>query len=189
MSPRPRPTPGRLLPAAAVLVAVLTAGGAPVTEPVPVPAAAVSPGTSGTESRAVRVLRDWDARRAAAWASGDPARLAVLYVPGSRTGRVDRAMLAAYADRGLRVTGLRMRLLAVEVLAADPGRLRLRVTDRLARAVARGPGTRVRLPRDRPTTRVVVLCRGPGGWRVVEVVPAQRSAAANTAATSRSAKE
>lgn len=122
---------------------------------------------------AIDVLRAWDARRAEAWAAGDPQALRRLYTPGSRTGRQDRAALAAYADRGLRVTGARMQLLAVDVLRASDHRVTLRVTDRLSRAVARGPRGAVVLPRDRPSTWKVRLSRRAGEWRVAEVRPAR----------------
>lgn len=62
-----------------------------------------------------------------------------------------------------------MQLLAVRVLQERPGRLRLRVTDRLTGAVAVGPPGRVRLPSDTASTRVVVLVRRGGGWQVAEV--------------------
>lgn len=73
--------------------------------PVPRPAAAVP---ARPEVAALDVLRAWDVRRARAWARGSPAALAELYTADSRTGLRDRRMLRAYADRGLRVTGLRM---------------------------------------------------------------------------------
>ncbi len=48
------------------------------------------------------VLRQWDRRRARAWAQGDPEALATLYVPGSTAGERDLARLRRYVDRGLR---------------------------------------------------------------------------------------
>jgi hypothetical protein len=122
---------------------------------------------------AIDLLRDWDARRAEAWAAGDVPAVRRLYVPGSRTGRRDSAALAAYADRGLRVTGVRHQLLAVDVLARTDRRVTLRVTDRLSRAVARGPRGPVVLPRDRPSTWRVWLCRRAGAWLMAEVRPAR----------------
>jgi hypothetical protein len=90
-----------------------------------------------------------------------------LYVEGSEAGTSDVALLRAYLRRGLRVEEMRMQLLAVEVLREEHRLLRLRVTDRLAGAVAVGEGTRVDLPHDAASTRVVELRRSPGGrWRV-----------------------
>lgn len=113
------------------------------------------------------VLHAWDERRAAAWAAGDPAGLRSLYTAGSVAGRHDAAMLRAWTDRGLRVRGLRMQLLRVEVRTRTPGRLVVGVTDRVAGGVA-VPG-RVALPRDAPTRHVVTMRRVAGEWRVSSV--------------------
>ncbi|MGH3372098.1 MAG: hypothetical protein ACRDPR_19100, partial [Nocardioidaceae bacterium] len=80
-------------------------------------------------------------------------------------------LLRGYLARGLRVEGMRMQLLAVEVLARTPLRLRLRVTDRLADAVAVGAGGRMALPADRASTRVLELTRRSrsGRWLLVSV--------------------
>ena len=124
---------------------------------------------SGPE-RARAVLREWDARRAAAWASGSLRGLRGLYVDGSPAGRADARMLASYVDRGLVVRGLRTQVLALRVLGSSAGRLRLRVTDRLVggEAVTRD-GREVRLPVDRATVREVEMRRVAGEWRVLSV--------------------
>lgn len=125
-------------------------------------------------SRARRVLHRWDARRAQAWAHGDLRDLRALYSSGSAAGRHDVAMLRAWADRGLRVRGLRVQLLAVRVLDRAPDRLLLRVTDRVVDGRAGAPGRGwVPLPGDRPTTRRVRLQRTDGRWRVAAVTTAQ----------------
>ncbi len=115
------------------------------------------------------VLHDWDDRRAAAWSAGDVAGLRALYVPGSAAGRADVAMLRAWRERGLRVEGMRMQLLDLDVRRASDARLDLVVTDRLTGAVAVGPGVRRPLPRDGFTSRRVVLVERAGEWRVAEV--------------------
>jgi len=120
-------------------------------------------------AEAVAVLADWDRRRAAAWAAGDPEGLADLYVPGSRAGRQDVAMLRRWLDRGLRVQGLRMQVLDVHADEADGARRELVVTDRLAGGEAVGRRTRSLLPRDGWSTRRIVLDRADGTWRVVSV--------------------
>ena len=114
----------------------------------------------------IAVLRAWDQRRAAAWASGDPQAVSALYVAGSAAGRADRTFLAAYAARGLRVEGLAMQVLAVDVLDATTDRLVLQVTDRVARGVAVGRGRRIPLPRDEPSTWKVVMVRDEATWLV-----------------------
>jgi hypothetical protein len=115
------------------------------------------------------VLHDWDDRRAAAWAAGDVGALRALYTPGSAAGRADVAMLRAWRARGLRVTGLRMQLLAVHVRLRAPDRLVLVVTDRLAGGVV-VPGP-LGLPRDLPSRHVVTMRRVAGEWRVSRARP------------------
>jgi hypothetical protein len=91
-------------------------------------------------------------------------------VVGSAAGAADLRLLDAYRAQGLRVVGMRMQVLAVAVLEARPDRWSLRVTDRLARAVAVQGGRRRDLPRDRSSTRVITLMRGPDAvWRVSSV--------------------
>jgi hypothetical protein len=142
-----------------------------------VPGAAAPGSTARVGSRqaaAARVLHSWDARRSRAWAAGSPAALASLYLDGSAAGRADVALLRSYLARGYTVRGLRTQLLAVAVLAERPRRLRLRVTDRLAAAVAVGPEGGTRLPADAATTRELVLVRDLGRWRVASVSRAPR---------------
>jgi hypothetical protein len=169
--------PPRLLASVATLVAVLSLCGCAddgSADPEPsgggsgprLARAAAPPATFPASD----VLRAWDAARADAFAEGDVAALRSLYVEGSGAGTSDVALLRAYLRRGLRVEEMRMQLLAVEVLREERGRLRLRVTDRLAGAFAVGEGTRVALPQDAASTRVVELRRAPGGgWRVAAV--------------------
>lgn len=118
---------------------------------------------------AVSVLREWDSRRAAAWENGDGGGLAELYVPGSRAGAADVALLRGYAERGFRVRGLAMQLLEVDVRRQTPTALRLLVTDRLAGAVAVRGRTRVSLPSDAPSRREVTLRLVDGSWLVDRV--------------------
>lgn len=118
------------------------------------------------EGPAVAVLADWDRRRAAAYSAGDPVRLRGLYLPSSRAGAADVTVLRRYAARGLRVRRLRTQVLEAEVLGRRPGRLVLRVTERLAGAVAVGRGVRVRLPEDRASRHTVTLVRRAGRWVV-----------------------
>jgi hypothetical protein len=123
---------------------------------------------------ALALLRAWDHRRSRAWAAGDAAALADLYTRASRTGRHDRAMLAAYAARRLRVTGLRTQVLTASLRSWAPNRVTLEVTDRVAGAHAVGRGVRIPLPLDRPTTRVISLRQVSGTWLVAEVTDAAR---------------
>lgn len=142
----------------------------------------------GGPADASAVLHDWDDRRAAAWAAGDPAALAALYTPGSPAGRADLALLRAWRDRGLRVRGMQQQLLEIEVRRASATRLDLVVTDRLTGAVARGRGVRVPLPEDVASTSRVVLVRDGRTWRVRQAVESA-SAVRTTSWTVRSRNE
>ena len=115
------------------------------------------------------VLRAWDERRAEAWAAGDVAALRALYLPGSATGRHDAHLLDRYLARGLRVRGMGVQVLAVDVRRAGDDVLRLVVTDRLVGAVATGAGVRTALPADAPSRRLVTLRLVGSRWRVDEV--------------------
>jgi hypothetical protein len=138
----------------------------PLIEPVEIPAARAPAGPPPVE-----LLRAWDARRGEAWARGDPHLLAPLYTADSIAGRHDRAMLRAWAARGLAVRGLRTQLLAVHELAHTRSTWTLQVTDRLVGGLAVGPGVRRPLPRDGATTRTVRLRLVDGAWRVASVLP------------------
>ncbi|WP_244928719.1 hypothetical protein [Nocardioides sp. W7] len=144
----------------------------------PSPRVEAAPEAVPARAEAAAVLADWDRRRAAAWAAGDPAGLGRLYTPGSRAGREDVAMLRRWVDRGLRVTGLRMQVLDVRADNRQGPRWELVVTDRLAGGQAVGRRTRTALPRDGWSTRRIVLEQTRGEWRVgaVRTLPARPSA-------------
>jgi hypothetical protein len=128
------------------------------------------PGTARTaEAEALRLLRGWDRERSEAYATGSASRLRALYVPGAAVGAADLRVLHGWTHRGLRVSGMRTQVLALSVLEASPRLMRLRLTDRLTGAVARGSGGPVLLPRDRASTREVTLVRGGRRWRVSAV--------------------
>lgn len=174
-APSLRPVAYGLLVAGLLLVgAVLLPSGHP-TRPVP-------PAVDRTEPLAV--LHAWDRDRAAAWRDGDRRALRRLYVPGSRAGRVDVAMLAAWARRGLRVRGMQMQVASAEVRRADDDRIVVLVTDRLTGGLAvDGSGETLALPRDDWSRRRVVLVRTGERWRV-SAVTGQARPAARTAVTS-----
>jgi hypothetical protein len=126
------------------------------------------------------VLRRWDRARGRAFAEGDVNALRRLYVEGSTAGTADVRLLRGYLRRGLRVEGMRMQLLRVEVVHEDRGRLVLRVTDRLTGAIAVDRGARIPLPQDGASTRVVELRRPRPDllWRVASVRESARRPAA-----------
>ena len=126
---------------------------------------AAGPVTDG----AVAVLRDWDRRRAEAWAAGDVAELRSLYTRRSVAGARDAARLTRWLDRGLRVRRMQTQVLRARVIEERRGVLVLSVTDRIARAVAVGSRASIRLPDDSPSTWRITMRRVAGEWRVASV--------------------
>jgi hypothetical protein len=125
---------------------------------------------ASTTAAALAMLDDWDARRADAYAAASADGLRDLYVPGSGAGTADLRLLGRYQARGLRVIDLHMQVLGLAVTERRPDRWTLRVTDRLAGAVAVHGEQRTPLPRDTASTHVVTLLRGGDGrWRVARV--------------------
>ncbi|WP_344734657.1 hypothetical protein [Nocardioides fonticola] len=167
----------RSLLAATLLLAAGTACGSPAAEDPSAPPAPERP-----EVAAARAFAEWDAARAEAWAADDPHALAALYRGAAARG--DLEALARWHARGLRVTGLRTQVLALEVLDSNAGRYRLRLRARIA-DTARVVGLSVDgggggddegggdagtpLPHDTARTRVVVLARVDGAWRVERI--------------------
>jgi hypothetical protein len=191
--------PRRLLPALAVVacacVVATIVGQFLRSEPDPAAPAAAPASAPVTDEAAgpAGVLAAWDARRARAWAAGDPSALRHLYAAGSRAGAADVGLLRRYIARGLTVRGLRTQVLALEVVARTDSRLELVVTDRTVGGRAVGAhGRSVALPAGHASRRRVVLVRRRARWLVREVrehpPPDQPSAAASTSRTSSSSK-
>lgn len=165
--------PRRLLPALAVmtLLVLVLCGWAVLRPPATSTAGAPVAVPERAESEALELLRDWDSRRADAWAAGDVVALRSLYVPGSGSGEADVEMLRQYVARGLVVEGLSTQVLSLSLLRdPSPGTVRVRVTDRVSggRAVTRD-GAEQTLPVDEASTRVVTLRRVDGSWLVADV--------------------
>ncbi len=114
----------------------------------------------------VAVLREWDRRRATAWASGDLAGLRHLYVATSTAGERDVARLSRWLDQGLRVRRLETQVLRVRVIEERRAAVVLRVTDRVARAET---SSGLRLPPDAPSAWRIAMRRIAGEWKVAAV--------------------
>lgn len=126
---------------------------------------------AGAAARWLRTLRGLDGWRSRAFAAGDLRGLDRVYVPGSAPWRSDRSMLVSYRDRGLRVVGLEIRIDRLVVDRAAPGRVVLRVVDRLvAGAAIDRAGRRTALPPGGPVERLITLDGSGGNWRIVGVV-------------------
>lgn len=182
--------------ALAVVAVILVRGPAPSTRTTPAAARSVAAPAARSASPAgaadaLVVLHDWDRARAAAWSAGDVGALRRLYLRGSAAGERDVAMLRSWLARGLRVSGMSMQVVAIEVRARTAQRMVLVVTDRLVGASAtRGPRRGRRLPGDTESTRLLVLARQHARWVVASVQDVGRAAAspaASTASTSSSA--
>jgi hypothetical protein len=137
------------------------------------------PAAAETTHRAVAAAEQWasvlarlDRRRAKAYATGDPALLRAVYVPGSAVLRRDQVMLARYVRRGLHIRGLRMHVADLRVGAVRPGLVVLRVRDRVAAGTVSGRGHRRPLPADDLDARLLTLRRVDRGvWLVGGVRP------------------
>ena len=137
------------------------------------------------------VLRALDRRRASAFASGEPARLAGVYVPGSASWREDVADLTELRAAGLRARGLRLVPASVAVHQVAAGRVVLEVVDRMpsyeivdgtGRVVRRDPGRGDRVWRVTLVPADVSesvagdggtadgAADATGGWRIAQVV-------------------
>jgi hypothetical protein len=122
-----------------------------------------------TRERALQVLRDWDARRAAAFARADVVALGRLYVRGSGLARQDLAVLRDYARRDVRVTELVPQVASARVLTASEDVVELAVVERVGvTRVAVGAQERVLAP-SRFARHVLRFERVRGSWRLSSV--------------------
>jgi hypothetical protein len=143
-----------------------TSGRSPTTEPTGRDEERAAP----FEARWLRVLSALDARRAAAWRAGEPARLTSVYLAGSPVLAADQKMLSDYRRRGLSVSGVHVSYFVVDAQVQPGGAVCLLVVDRLGPAVVHDrSGTAETLPVDQPTRHRVVLRRVDGAWRIARI--------------------
>ncbi len=125
-------------------------------------------------------LRSLDVQRAQAFRTLDAATLDKIYVPGSPPWQADRALLADYRKRHIRIRGLQIHIDNASVAHQTRTTVTLRTTDHLAagQAVDR-TGTSTRLPPGTPTTHLITLTAVPPtesssqpGWRIRSIEPA-----------------
>lgn len=115
------------------------------------------------------MLRDWDARRAAAFASADPVALGRLYVRGSGLARQDLTVLRDYTRRDVRVTELVPQVTSARVLTASGKVVELALVERVGvTRVAVGARERALAP-SRFARRTVRFERVLGSWRLSSV--------------------
>lgn len=150
----------------ALLVVLLVS---PMTTPPAVASDVRPPRDRSDVAMALGLLHAWDARRAQAWADEDEQALALLYVPGSRAGRADVRLLRSYVAGDLVVRRLVTQVFSIRVLERSPGRVTVRVLDRVAGGEVEHAGNLSPLPGTRPVVHRVELRRTLGAWRVASV--------------------
>jgi hypothetical protein len=126
----------------------------------------------GDEHRWRAVLTGLDDLRARAYADLRPALLRRVYAPGSRVLRHDRGLLLRYRQRGLRVVGLRVRVLALRESAHRERRVVLHVRDQVTAGTIVGATGSRHLLADAADARAITLRRSHGRWLISEVAPA-----------------
>lgn len=131
---------------------------------------AVLAGLLGDADRHVAclVLGGLDQARAAAFATGDPARLDDAYASAEVSAQ-DRDLVLSYRKRGVRLVGAVMHRESCAAVRATADRVELEVVDRLGPAVALGREIRP-LPRDAPSRHRITLVATARGWRIGAVV-------------------
>jgi hypothetical protein len=124
------------------------------------------------------VLRDLDAQRAAAFATGEPEALTRVYQAGTEALSRDTQVLSSFAARGQRVAGLRHELVSVTALEASGDRVVLRVVDRMPAfrvESAEGDVVERHAGRAEQTWRVDLVRTG-GGWRIAALAATPQEA-------------
>jgi hypothetical protein len=114
-----------------------------------------------------------EATRAQAFATGQPALLRGVYVPGAPGLAVDQASVRSLVRRGLRAAGFTATVDRITVESATPGAATLQVVDRLAGyRLVDSAGNRVGTGAGRPPRAFTMrLVKTPVGWRIATVVP------------------
>jgi hypothetical protein len=127
-------------------------------------------------------LRALDLQRAQAFRTLDVALLDTIYIPGSTPWRSDRALLADYRSKGVRIHGLQLKIDKTTITRHTPTTVTLRTTDHLAAGQAVDKtGTTTPLPPGTPTTHLITLTATPTdrqrarsqapGWRIAAITP------------------
>lgn len=127
------------------------------------------PGARVAVVEALEVLHDWDRRRAGAWASSDEQAMRSLYLAGSSAARKDVRLLRSYRARGLVVRRIVTQVFGVRLLHRQPGRLTMRVLDRVAGGLVDDGDRELALPSSRPAVRRIEFRRIGGTWKVATV--------------------
>lgn len=178
--------PGRrgLVVGAALTLVVLAAGagwawgraaGTPSITALPVAVPPVEPSPTATGLVEWTALLDsLDRARAEAFSRAATDGLAAVWAPGSAGLAADTAAVRRLADAGRVATGLRHRVIELEVRQQSPDRVTLRTVDVLAPHEVRTiGGTVLEQVGERPAASYdVVLVKSSGRWLLASVAPA-----------------
>ena len=137
------------------------------------------PGTSSSPSMTLPQQPNWtavleglDDARGRAFAAADRAVLAEVYVSGSDLWRADAATVADLVRTGRTAVGVAHARASVTPISVAADRVELRVVEALTAYDVLGVAGRVleRRPSGATSTRVLVLVRAAGGWRLAAVL-------------------
>jgi hypothetical protein len=150
----------------------------PTRSPRPSPSASAAPtrlaAPAPQPSSWTAVVTALDRARARAFATGQAAALAAVYVPGSSAYSADLSTVSSLASRGLRARGFGSTVQRVTPMSGTPRTERLRVVDRLsgyslvtASGAVEGSGAA------RPARAfTMTLASVDGQWRIAAITPA-----------------
>jgi hypothetical protein len=146
----------------------------PLGEPAPTPTP-TSPVASASTSHPpwTTVVTQLDALRSKAFADGDPAPLASVYVPGTAAYAADLSTVSSLVSRGLRASGFTATVEQVTPQSGTATTERLRVVDRLAGyTLVDRAGAIVGRGAPRPARAFTMqLTRRASGWLVQAIAP------------------
>ncbi|MFF1823132.1 protein kinase [Kribbella sp. NPDC058245] len=158
-----------------------TSTGTPTTSG---PSRTHTPGPERSVAEWLRTLRALDLQRAQAFRTLDVALLDNIYIPGSTPWRSDRALLADYRSKGVRIHGLQLEIDKTTITRQTPTTVILRATDHLAAGQAVDKtGATTPLPPGTPTTHLITLTTTPTptdrqraqgqppAWRIAAITP------------------
>ncbi len=147
---------------------VVTPLGEPASKP-------TSPVASASTSHPpwTTVVTQLDALRSKAFADGDPAPLASVYVPGTAAYAADLSTVSSLVSRGLRASGFTATVEQVTPQSGTATTERLRVVDRLAGyTLVDRAGAIVGRGAPRPARAFTMqLTRRASGWLVQAIAP------------------
>jgi len=124
-----------------------------------------------TEPDWLAIVRALEATRSKAFNSGDVSLLRSVYVAGSPALMADVATLRRLSAGHLRAEGFAMTPIRVQVLAASPPRITLRVIDEISAYTLSDRRTLTHVASTAPRTLTMTLFANSEVWRIAEIHP------------------